>query len=253
MELYRMTWVDAKEALARARVALLPVGSTEQHGPHLPLGTDWLTAQEIARRASELGGWLLLPSVPVGVSEHHRQFWGTLWVPPEVLRGYVMGIARALASHGLKRLLFVNGHGGNTPALEEAARTLRGEGIHAYVYVWWRAIPETIAEVVETGGSHAGEMETSVVLAIAPELVRPERYGEAAQGAAPEWGKVVHGVNVGFDTVDFSQSGAVGDPSPATPEKGERLLQAAAERLSGFCRWLSEQPEEALGPKPHLD
>jgi len=68
MELSRMSWAQAREVLGKAQVALLPVGSTEQHGPHLPLGTDWLTAQEIARRASARGGWLVLPTLPVGVS-----------------------------------------------------------------------------------------------------------------------------------------------------------------------------------------
>lgn len=252
MELSRMSWKDAREAIKQAKVALLPVGSTEQHGPHLPLGTDWMTAQEIARRASKKGGWLVLPTIPVGVSEHHRQFWGTLWVPPEILRDYVMAVARSLAFHGLRKLVLVNGHGGNTAALEEAARKLRLEGIYTFVYVWWRAIPEIIAQVVETGGSHAAEMETAVVLAIAPELVRPENYGEASAQGAPEWGKKIEGIEVGFDTVDFSASGATGDPSRATVEKGEKILQAAAEKLDAFCRWLSAQTEEALAPKPHL-
>lgn len=252
VELSRMSWVQAREALRTANVALLPVGSTEQHGPHLPLGTDWMTAQEIARRAGKKGGWLVLPTVPVGVSEHHRQFWGTLWVPPEVLRAYVLGIARALAFHGLRRLVVVNGHGGNTAALEEAARSLRQEGVYAFVYVWWRVIPEVIGRVIESGGSHAAEMETAVVLAIAPETVHPERYGEAVARGAPEWGKKVEGIEVGFDTLDFSGSGATGDPSRATVEKGETILQAAADRLDAFCRWLAAQPEEALAPRPHL-
>lgn len=252
MELSRMSWVEARRALGRGGVALLPVGSTEQHGPHLPLGTDHLTAAEVARRASAHGGWLVLPTVPVGVSEHHRQFWGTLWVEPQVLRDYVLSIARSLASHGLHRLVFVNGHGGNAAALDEAARILRREGIFAYVFSWWRAIPEVIAETIETGGSHAGEMETSTVLAFAPELVDEARYGEAAAGAAPEWGKRLHGIEIGFDTRDFSASGATGDPSPATAAKGNRLLDAAAERLDAFCRWLAEQPDEVLRPPEHL-
>lgn len=252
MELSRMSWKEAREAIRQAQVALLPVGSTEQHGPHLPLGTDWMTAQEIARRASKRGGWLVLPTIPVGVSEHHRQFWGTLWVSPEILRDYVMGVARSLAHHGLRRLVLVNGHGGNTAALEEAARRLRFEGIYAFLYLWWRAIPEVVAQVVESGGSHAAEMETAVVLAIAPELVRSENYEEAIAQGAPEWGKKVEGVEVGFDTVDFTRSGATGNPTRTTVEKGERILEAAAARLDAFCQWLSAQPEEALSPKPHL-
>lgn len=252
MELARMSWAGARAALRKALVALLPVGSTEQHGPHLPLGTDHLTAAEVARRAGVRGGWLVLPTVPVGVSEHHRQFWGTLWVEPQVLRDYVLGIARSLASHGVRRVVFVNGHGGNTAALDEAARVLRREEVYAFAFSWWRAIPEVIAEVIATAGSHAGEMETSAVLAFAPELVMREFYSEAVAGAAPEWGKRLHGVEIGFDTLDFSPSGATGDPTPATAEKGERLLAAAAERLDAFCRWFSAEPEESLRPQSHL-
>jgi creatinine amidohydrolase len=252
MELSRMSWAEARNRLGKARVALLPVGSTEQHGPHLPLGTDHLTAAEVARRTSARGGWLVLPTVPVGVSEHHRQFWGTLWVEPSLLRDYVLGIARSLGTHGVRRMVFVNGHGGNTAALDEAARTLRGEGIFCFVFSWWRAIPETIAAVIETGGSHAGEMETSAVLAFAPELVDTNRYADAIAGAAPEWGKRLHGIEVGFDTRDFSATGATGDPSRATAEKGEALLTAAAERLNAFCQWLAAEPEERLRPHGHL-
>lgn len=252
MDLHRMSWVEARQALHAARVGLLPVGSTEQHGPHLPLGTDHLTAAEVARRASVLGGWLVLPTVPVGVSEHHRQFWGTLWVAPQVLRDYVLGITRSLASHELNRLVLVNGHGGNAAALDEAARRLRQEDIFCYVFSWWRAIPEVIAETIETGGSHAGEMETSAVLAFSPELVNADRYSEAVTGAAPEWGKRLHGVEIGFDTLDFSLSGATGNPSRATGDKGQKVLTAAAERLDAFCRWLAEEPVEKLRTQPHL-
>ncbi len=251
MELARLTWPEAKDALARAGVALLPVGSTEQHGPHLPLGTDHLTAEWIAREAARRGGFLLLPTVPVGVSVHHRQFWGTLWVEPAVLKAYVVGIVRSLASHGLKRFVFVNGHGGNTAALTEAAHELRREGLPAYVFVWWRAVADEVRALLEDGGGHAGEMEASVVWHIDPDLVRPERFAEAAAGAAPAWGKTVHGVEVGHDTVDFAPLGCVGSPERASPEKGGRILEAAVEKLVAFSRWLAESPLEELLPQPH--
>ena len=251
MELANLTWPEAKEAISRARVALLPIGSTEQHGPHLPLGTDHLTAAWIAREAARQGGFLLLPTVPVGVSVHHRQFWGTLWVEPEVLRAYVEGIARALAYHGLKKFVLVNGHGGNTPALMDAARRLRDEGIFAFVYVWWRAVEEEIREVLEDGGGHAGELETSVVWHIAPELVRPNKFPEAAAQAAPAWGRKIQGVEVGYDTVDFAAAGCVGAPTKASPEKGRTILEAAVNKLLRFGKWLAEAPPEELASKPH--
>ena len=249
MNLADLTWVDAKEAMKQAKVALLPVGSTENHGPHLPLGTDWFTAQRIAEQAAEKGGWLVLPSVPIGVSDHHRQFWGTLWVPPDILRDFVVAVSRALASHGMRRIVFVNGHGGNRSALTEAARLLRQEGIFAYVQNWWVGTADTLANLFTGPAVHAGPVETSAVLAIDPTLVRQDRYKDASP--ADRWGKTVEGVEVGGDTIDFSEAGNVGDPSSGTEELGTQLLDAAAENLHRFCTWLAEQSEEALSPKPH--
>ena len=249
MKLAELTWVNAKEAITKAQVALLPVGSTENHGPHLPLGTDWFTAQRIAEQAGKMGGWLVLPSVPVGVSEHHRQFWGTLWVPPDVLRDYVVAVARALASHGMRRIVFVNGHGGNRSALTEAARLLREEAIFAHVHNWWYGIADMLGKLFAEPAVHAGPAETSAVLAIDPSLVRQDRYKEASD--VDHWGKTVEGVEVGWDTIDFSEAGNVGDPSSGTAEKGAQLFEAAAESLNRFCTWLAEQSEEALSPKPH--
>jgi len=249
MNLAELTWVDAKEVMQKAQVALLPVGSTENHGPHLPLGTDWFTAQRIAEETGKKGGWLVLPSVPVGVSEHHRQFWGTLWVSPDVLRDYVVAVTRALASHGLRRIVFVNGHGGNRSALIGAARLLREEGIYAYVQNWWATIADLLEKLFPEPAAHAGPAETSAILTIDPGLVRQDRYEETSD--VDHWGKTVEGVDVGWDTIDFSEAGNVGDPSTGTAEKGAQLLEAASEGLNRFCTWLAEQPEEALSPKPH--
>jgi creatinine amidohydrolase len=185
------------------------------------------------------------------VSVHHRQFWGTLWVESAVLKTYVAGIARSLSSHGLKKLVFVNGHGGNTIALTEAAHELRREGIPAYVYVWWRAVADEIRALIEGGGGHAGEMEASVVWHIAPDFIRSEKFAEAAAGAAPTWGKSIHGVEIGYDTIDFAPLGCVGSPERSSPEKGRKILEAAVEKLVAFSRWLAETPLEELLPKPH--
>jgi len=249
MNLAELTWVDAKEVMQKTQVALLPVGSTENHGPHLPLGTDWFTAQRIAEETGKKGGWLVLPSVPVGVSKHHRQFWGTLWVAPDVLRDYVVAVSRALASHGLHRIVFVNGHGGNRSALIGAARLLREEGIYAYVHNWWGTIAELLEKLFPEPAAHAGPVETSAILAIDPELVRQDRYKVTSD--VDHWGKTVEGVEVGWDTIDFSEAGNVGDPSTGTVEKGAKLFEAASESLNRFCIWLAEQPEEALSPKLH--
>jgi creatinine amidohydrolase len=249
MKLTELTWVEAREAILQARVALLPVGSTEQHGPHLPLGTDWLVARRIAEQASKKGGWLVLPGLPVGVSEGHRQFWGTLWLCPDMLRDYVVSLARSLASHNLRRIVFVNAHGGNCAALDEAVRILRTERICVYTHNWWIAIRDLLRELFPDPTAHAGSIETSAMLAIDPALVNQERFKEAS--SVVQWGKWMEGVEVGMDTIDFSEEGNVGDPSLAEVEKGRALIEAAADGLNRFCIWLAEQPEDALVPRPH--
>jgi creatinine amidohydrolase len=245
------TWKQAREEFRRAKVALIPVGSIEQHGPHLPLGTDLFAAKALAEAAATATGALCAPAIPVGLSEHHRQFWGTLWVAPEHFRGYMSGIARSLAYHGIKRMIYVNGHGGNLAALQGVCRELHHEGVHAVVWQWWWAVAELSRELFSQFGSHAGEPETSMALYIAGESVDGEALTEAAAGAAPHWGLQKFGTDVSFDTIDFSASGATGDPQRATKEAGERLFRAALEQLVGLVRWLEALPEAELKPKEH--
>jgi creatinine amidohydrolase len=246
MKLADMSWQDVREILGRRPVGLIPVGAVENHGPHLPLATDWLTANAIAERAAEASDLLLLPGCPVGVSEHHRHFWGTLWLQPDVLREVMLGITRAAASHGLRRLVFVNGHGGNTTALDQATRILRREGIYAFVFEWWNAIPDLIARNCQLPHDHAGDMETSAILAIDPALVRSERYALAAVEGVTRWGKQLHGVQLPLDTVEFTKAGTIGDPSGATAAKGKLFIEASASELGLFCAWLAAQDEGSL-------
>jgi creatinine amidohydrolase len=249
--LAKRTWKGAREEFQRAKVALIPVGSTEQHGPHLPLGTDFLIAKTLAEAAATETGAICTPAIPVGLSEHHRQFWGTLWVKPEHFRGYMKGIATSLAYHGPKRIIYVNGHGGNNAALQEVCRGLRHQGIYALVWQWWQAVAELSAELFPQAGSHAAESETSLMLQVAEESVDKEAVETAAAGAAPRWGVQRFGTDVSFDTLDFSENGATGDPRRATKEAGEKLYGAALEQLVALVRWLEELPDEQLLPKGH--
>ena len=245
MNLSDMSWKQAGGAFEEDTIALIPVGSIENHGPHLPLGTDYFTALHIAERVSREGEWILVPPIPVGVSEHHRQFPGSLFVEPEVLRAYCLGICRSLSTHGIRKIVYVNGHGGNTAALNETIMTLRKENIHAFVFQWWDAVADLISEICELPHDHAGDMETSMILCLRPELVHEERFREAAADVS-EWGRVIHGVQTAFDTVDFTPSGVVGNPEYATAAKGKRLYDASAGELFLFCEWLDKQGEETL-------
>jgi len=247
------SWKKAKEKFKATRVALIPVGATEQHGPQLPLGTDSFTAQALAESGANKTNAICTPVIPIGVSAHHRHFWGTLWVSPEAFRHYMYEIARNLSYHGVRRVIFVNGHGGNFPALQEISRTLRLERIHAVVFQWWTS-PSSIAlqsKLFQHKGTHAGGMETSIVLAIRPELVDKDSYDEAAKGAPATFGIVKHGSQLPLDTIDFSPSGATLDPREATAEKGKQLFAESEENLVNLIRWLETASDDELDPKPH--
>ncbi|PSQ18298.1 creatininase [Halobacteriales archaeon QS_8_69_26] len=246
------TTTTAAEALDDAAVALLPVGSTEQHGPALPLGTDFMAARALAREFDDADRAVVLPTVPVGVSPHHRQFDGTLSVTPETFERYVEETVASLAEHGVRKAVLVNGHGGNTDALFRAARTLRDDRTaFAPPWNWWDALGELPEELFDGHGSHAGAVESSVMLSVAEHLVREDALAEAEAGASEGWGRTVHGAEVGFDTADFSESGAVGTPTEASVEAGKRLFGRAADELGALVGWLADRPVEECWPREH--
>jgi len=251
MELARLAWPDARDAIRQARLAVLPVGAVEQHGLHLPLGTDWYIASHIASEVAEADRRLLLPGIQVGVSREHRQFWGTLSMAPDRLRDHAVALARSLAGHALRRMVFVNGHGSNCGPLEDAARELREEGVFVFVFNWWQSVASLLAELFPDPTAHAGSIETSLILAIHPELVRIDRFQDA--DPATRWGTYVEGVLVGFDAADFTERGNVGDPNLASAEKGKVVLAAACDCLRRFCAWLAAQELEDLDAAPHRD
>jgi len=253
MHLAEHTTTTAAERLADVEVAVLPVGSTEQHGPALPLGTDFTVAAAFAETVADRDDTVVLPTLPVGVSEHHRQFHGTLWTSPETFEAYVTETLEGIASHGVEKAVVVNGHGGNTGALDRTARRLRErETAFAPTWNWWESVSELSGELFETEGGHAGPAETSVVLEVAPALVREDALAEAGEGAPDGWGSTVHGAAVGFDTIDFTPTGAVGDPTEGSADAGERLFEAAAAELDTLVDWLCEQPFESLLPREHV-
>lgn len=228
-------------------VAVVPTGSTEQHGPALPLGTDTIVATHFADVAAERDGVIRTPPVPVGVSPHHRHFDGSLWVGEETFKTYVEEIVRSLASHGIERIVLVNGHGGNVGALSRVGRRLRADAVaYAPTWNWWEAVDEQLDATFDEPGGHAGHGETSMLLAIDESLVESDRLDAAGEGAPPGWGKRVHGADVGFDTLDFTPTGAVGDPTAADAEIGESLRSDAADALRSLVDWLIELSDEEL-------
>ncbi|WP_435094903.1 creatininase family protein [Halorubrum sp. N11] len=237
MRLADATWTDVRDAAVD--VAFVPVGSTEQHGPHAPLGTDTLDAVAVAEAgaaaseaaesepASEVA---VTPPIPVGVAEEHRAFDGTMWVSPDTFRAYVREAAESLPAHGVDHVVFVNGHGGNVEALAEVARRFSRDDAHdgyAVAFTWFEAVGEHAADM-----GHAGPLETALLRATNPDLVREDRVEAARDGGADRWGEWVSGVNLAHDADEFTDNGVVGDPSAGDAERGEVLLDLASDALA---------------------
>lgn len=228
MHLSERSWTDVSEAAAD--VALLPVGSTEQHGPHAPLGTDTLLAEAVASRGADRSEYdsVIAPALPIGVAEEHRRFAGTLWLSPETFRSMVMETITSLAHHGWMRVIVVNGHGGNVPALRETCERVTRDGLAECVsFTWFDAIDVPKSEL-----GHGGSIETAGVLATRPELIHADRLETAAAEAGDRWGRWVGGVNVAVDTDEFTENGVIGDPTAASEARGEAFLDDAADSLS---------------------
>jgi len=253
MSLEKLSWKLARDYFKRSKVALIPVGSTEQHGPHLPLGTDFLIVQALAEDAASEAEVICTPVIPVGISEHHRQFWGTLWVEPEAFRAYMKGLAQSLANHGANRIIFVNGHGGNIASLQEVCRSLRRDRIYALVWSWWTdaKVAQLCSKLFKSRGTHAGAIETSMIMAINESLVDKSALEEASRGAAEVFGITRFGAQVSLDTIDFSESGATQDPREASIAAGKTIYKAAKEKLVALISWLGKAEEKELVEKPH--
>lgn len=232
-------------------VAVLPTGSVEQHGPALPLGTDLLAARAVAAGVADRSGVAVLPPVPVGVSRHHRQFDGTLWVPDETFADYVGALLDGLADHDVRRAVVVNGHGGNTAALRRTARDLRAaDRLFAVPWSWWDGLEDRIATELDTELGHADAVETSLMLHLT-DLVERDRLPAAEAGAPARWGERVAGAELPRDATELTDSGAVGSPTDGDAAVGERLLEAAREDLRTLVDWLADQPFAALRPPAH--
>lgn len=239
MDLEAAAWVDVRDD--PPDLALVPTGSVEQHGPHGPLGTDLIIARAVARRGADAVDppVALTPAVPVGVSEEHRRFPGTLWVRPAVYREYVHDVGASLASHGVEGVVFVNGHGGNVAALEEVAARLTRDGTcRAATFTWFDALADPPARM-----GHAGPLETAALLAIDPSLVREDRLDDAIAAASDRWGDWVGGSNLAVDVDEFSENGVVGDPTRATADMGETLLEAATDALAAVVAGVRERAD----------
>ncbi|SER34953.1 creatinine amidohydrolase [Lentzea xinjiangensis] len=235
----RLTAPELRDLAARNAIVLLPVGSTEQHGAHLPTGVDDFLAAEVCLRAaavaSERVPVVVAPSTWCGLAEHHMAFGGTLTLSLSTLHALLRDLCRSVLRAGFRRILLVNGHGGNATALHALATELTAElGTVIAVTSYFTAGAAVLASTLETQRQlmHACEGETSMMLAAFPELVRQELVPQAVGPAIalqPEDPAAVYHPTP-FERV--SPSGVAGDARTATAVKGEALLDGCARALT---------------------
>lgn len=242
--LTHLTWTDIRDLDKEHGVLLLPVGAIEQHGPHLPVATDTLLVTNVLKRAlqllpQEVAAWRL-PALSYGKSTEHEDFPGTIGLTGETLLAVLKDIARSTARAGFRRLAFVNGHGGNSALLEVAARDIRAEtGLIVFCIqpAFWIEPPFKISEEEKKYGIHAGELETSLVLALQPGIVKMER---AVKHYISPPMNLFGSVSVAWLTADWSETGVFGDATNANPDKGIALLDAASQRLANVIIEMSK-------------
>lgn len=237
-----LSWPELSRAAEENSLVIQPCGAIEQHGRHLPVDTDSRIVSEITRRAAQKAGrTLVLPCISYGLSWHHIEFPGTISFSLETYIAALKDIARSVAHHGFKTLIFVNGHGGNTAAIKAVSAAYLDEiNIRIMALTYWDLIdPETIAKIRSSalgGMGHSGEFETSILLALAPELVHTDNYEvNPRKGTIPHVKKDMFAEgSVSFPTKfnNISESGVLGDPTESTREKGEAFLNLGVEALT---------------------
>jgi creatinine amidohydrolase len=258
--LERMTWPEVDEAIGRGIDAvLLPIGTTEQHGHHMPLDTDCFIARGLCTRTAELGeteglSILVAPTLNVTLSWYHMQFPGSLRLSTTTFLQVFREVCDSLVHHGLERIVAVNGHGGNVAALTVAVNHyLETTGRRVFLAQWWDLAADVLAEV-EGPLIHAEEAETSLALALG-QTVHVDRAtrdaydrGSAVREAGLAWTSLGRyemrpkgpGVIVPMDMLrDITASGVVGDATRASRELGERMVEAVVPRIVQVCRDLA--------------
>jgi creatinine amidohydrolase len=248
------TWEEVKAAAERGALAVAPFGSTEQHGPMLPLDTDIHIAEKVAldgaRVAVEQHGvdCLVMPTMPYGLALHHMRFAGTVSLMPGTYVAAIGDVLRCAVEHGFRRIAVISGHGGNRPALELGITKVVTEFADRFTLriamfqghsdaEFARRSRELHQDEPSEGqpGIHAARWETSETLADRPHLVREERLHRPAlkRPTVPEWRWRTH---------ELSETGAFGDPTMARADLGERMWEVWAEAVGLFLKRLAEEP-----------
>ncbi|MDX7949993.1 creatininase family protein [Lichenihabitans sp. Uapishka_5] len=255
-------WPDFAAADLGNTIAVLPVAAVEQHGPHLPVGVDTFIMEGYLRRVAATMPddlpVLFLPVQPIGKSNEHVAFPGTLTLSAATVIRAWTEIGESVHRAGIRKLLLLNSHGGNVTSLDIVARDLRvSHGMLVATASWHRfGYPETVAGPVErTHGIHAGEVETSLMLAFRPDLVRRDKSEDFRPDSMAierefKWLRVTQPVGFGWTAQDNSPSGAMGNAAAATVEKGEQAADYGAAAFVELIRDMAAFDLARLRPGP---
>jgi len=246
------TWTEMEEKLKVVDTAILPCGSIEQHGPHLPLDVDYFDSVYLANKVAEACSSpkpLVLPPIPYGVAYHHEDFKGTLSISNHTLSALVYDVGKSLAKNGIKKLIILNGHGDNSPTLLYAAQMInRDTGIFVCVESGETSDVDLYGLVDTPNDIHAGEIETSTTLAIRPDMVKMDKainetlhFGSSYLDFTSE-----RGVAWYVRTKILSDSGVMGNPTLATAEKGNKLWEVMIAHLVRFVEEVKKSKLEDL-------
>lgn len=232
--LEEMNAIQLRKNVNSKTVAIIVFGACENHGDHLPFGSDFFVPMELARRvASHASNMLVLPAFPYGVSSHHSDFQMTVTLQPITLIKAIEDICLSLIKNGIRRILIINGHDGNIAPIELSARTLKDkypDVIIACLETWWTVIGQVSKDLFDdwNGLGHGGEAETSAMLSVRSDLVDMKNAPEKMIPKLPA------DIRIYWKFKELTQTGATGAPRKATRAKGDKILEVLEQLLLEF-------------------
>lgn len=236
-----LTWPKVKNYLQGNDLVLIPTGSCEQHGHHLPLGTDYLIVEKIAEKIKERCEILVCPTLSYGHSSNHERFSGTVTITPRTYKAFVDDIVISLIRHGFRKFIFLNGHSGNTPLLQEVCNLLRDEKAFGCIINWWEVVGMLLPQYALTG--HGDALESSAIIATYPDLVHMDQSQAYSPKKLTKKIKVESWQKIKFKSVsiltwlkseDGSDTGNFGSLEGSSIKQGQEVIEIMIKYLADF-------------------